>query len=115
MKYAMQKTLALLLSLVLTLGLLSVTASAVEYGNGDYRLSMDLMCSQDIDLIAVTVNGCNWTNQNDVFKVDSPDSAYVIVLTARSMNEINSGVRLNSQQLNAVPNPTIDNNNYTYT
>ena len=76
---------------------------------------MDLMCSQDIDLIAVTVNGCNWTNQNDVFKVDSPDSAYVIVLTARSMNEINSGVRLNSQQLNAVPNPTIDNNNYTYT
>ncbi len=93
----------------------SAKVSATDYGNGDHWLTMDLIISQDVDIRNVTVNGNNWTNQNDVFKTSGENGSYVIVISAKSNNEEQYAIRLNSQSI-AIPDPTIDDNNvYIYT
>lgn len=93
----------------------SAKVSATDYGEGDHWLSMDLNFTDDVVERVVTVNGNNWNDQTDVFKTDGEDGGYTIAISAKSNNEEQYAVRLNSQNLE-LHEPTIDDNNvYTYT
>ena len=108
---------AVIMVLILAAGTVLFPAQtfATEYGSGDHLLSMDLNYSPDVDITDVTVNGNYWNNQNDAFKTEGENGSYTIVISARSNNEEQYAVRLNSQFI-AIPEPTVDDNNvYTYT
>ncbi|MBO4342141.1 MAG: hypothetical protein J5870_03460, partial [Clostridia bacterium] len=115
----MKKIRSLIIAtMVLILGagsvLFGAEVFATDYGNGDHWLSMDLIISQDADISNVTVNGNNWNNEHDIFKTNGENSSYTIVISAKSNNEEQYAVRLNSQSI-AIPDPTVDGDVYTYT
>ena len=109
----------LIAAMVLILGagsvLFPLQTSATDYGDGDHRLSMELFVSPDVEIRTATVNGNYWDNMNDIFKTDGDNGIYTIVISAKSFDEEQYAVRLNSQNI-AIPDPTVDDDNvYTFT